>query len=80
MRKEMFNWLLELKLKITIVEINAVWGGKGFCFAYIVTNNYCKDGWYFISSSMCLHVQRKVEMGNKQMTLSYFNNLGEIVL
>lgn len=28
MHKEMFNWLLELKLKTTIVEINTIWGGK----------------------------------------------------
>lgn len=28
MHKEMFNWLLELKLRIAIVEINTTWGGK----------------------------------------------------
>lgn len=39
MHKEMFNWLLELKLQITIVDINTVWDGKDFCSTYIVTNN-----------------------------------------
>lgn len=39
MHKEMFNWLLELKLKITIVEINTIWGGKDLWFLFHMYSN-----------------------------------------